>query len=112
MLDSLLVLDGQGSADILVEYMEYLILFHVRWKEASISSMNPVASLLILLIIIPSGQVGFVVIFHNRSKIKNIMLPRVNLKLFLLCVILSLLIEIILSLCATSIFEYSSIYLP
>ena len=93
MLDSLLILDGQGSADILVEYMEYLILFHVWWKEASISSMNPVASLFItssLLVIIPSGQVGFVVIFHNRSKIKNIMLSCVNLKLFLLCVILSL----------------------
>ena len=93
MLDSLLVLYGQGSADILVEYVEYLILFHVRWKEASISSMNPLASLLItssLLVIKPSGQVGFVVIFHNRSKIKNIMLSRVNLKLFLLCVILSL----------------------
>merc|ERR1719384_846169 len=56
MLDSLLVLYGQGPADILVEYMEYLILFHVWWKEASISSMNPVASPLItsiLLVIIP-----------------------------------------------------------
>ena len=93
MLDSLLVLDGQGSADVLVEYVKYLILFHVRWKEASISSMNPVASLLItssLFVIIPSGQVGFVVIFHNRSKIQNIMLSCVNLKLFVLSVILSL----------------------
>ena len=91
MLNSLFVLNGQGSTDVLVEDVEYLILFDMRRKEASVSSMNPVTSLLtsLLLIVIPSRQVGFVVVFHNGSKIEDIIFPCVDLKLFFLSIILS-----------------------
>ena len=90
MLYSLLVFNGQGSTDVLVENVEYLVLFNVRRKQASVSSMNPVTSLFTsVLIIIPGRQVGFVVIFHNRSKIKNTFLSCVDLKLFFFSIILS-----------------------
>ena len=90
MFDSLLVRNGEGSAHVLVKNVEHLALFHMRRKDAPVSSMNPVTRPVFSLpIIVPSGQLSFIVIIDNRSKLKNIILSCVDFNFFLFSIILS-----------------------